>query len=176
MKLDHAIDVIDHAINTASMLILTLITSHSMGVCDCSVSRDNVTCDINSLDITHNGLLWLGTYDTSTPFNANATNPNACIINEDCLFYCSPNPVTFHLNDTDTQCVDNRGHRMCGSCTEGYSLLMGSNKCGQCHNNYMMIAWIALFAVLGVLLVVLLIALNLTVSASGYTQWSIVLC
>ena len=137
---------------------------NSSGVCDCSVSRDNVTCDINTLDITHNGLLWIGTYDTSTPFNDNETNPNACIINEDCLLYCSPNPVTFHLNDTDTQCVDNRGHRMCGSCTEGYSLLMGSNKCGHCHNNYMMIGWIALFAVMGVLLVVLLIALNLTVS------------
>uniref|UniRef100_A0A1X7SLY4 Uncharacterized protein n=1 Tax=Amphimedon queenslandica TaxID=400682 RepID=A0A1X7SLY4_AMPQE len=53
---------------------------------------------------------------------------------------------------------------MCGACTEGYSLLMGSNKCGHCCNNYMMIAWIALFTVMGVLLVVLLIALNLTVS------------
>ena len=128
----------------------------SQGSCTCSqsVSKENVTCDINTLNITHNGLLWIGTYHTSTPFNANATNPNACIINEDCLLYCSPNPVTFHLNDTDTQCVDNRGHRMCGSCTEGYSLLMGSNKCGHCHNNYM-IAWIALFAVMGVLLVVL---------------------
>ena len=135
-------------------------------ICACSqsVSRENVTCDRTSLNITHNGLLWIGTYDTSTPFNANANNLNACIINEDCLLYCSPNPVTFQLNDTDTQCVDNRGHRMCGSCTEGYSLLMGSNKCGQCHDNYMMIAWIALFAVMGVLLVVLLIALNLTVS------------
>uniref|UniRef100_A0A1X7TNQ8 Uncharacterized protein n=1 Tax=Amphimedon queenslandica TaxID=400682 RepID=A0A1X7TNQ8_AMPQE len=122
------------------------------------------TCDINTLNITHNGLLWIGTYHTTTPFNANETNPNACIINEDCLLYCSPNPVTFKLNYTHTQCVDNRGHRMCGSCTEGYSLLMGSNKCGQCHNNGMMIAWIALFAVMGVLLVVLLIALNLTVS------------
>ena len=141
-------------------------TSSSQGSCTYSqsVSRENVTCDINSLNITHNGLLWIGTYHTSTPFNANATNPNACIINEDCLLYCSPNPVTFKLNDTDTQCVDNRGHRMCGSCTEGYSLLMGSNKCGQCHNNYTMIGWIALFAVMGVLLVVLLIALNLTVS------------
>ena len=137
---------------------------NSSGVCDCSVSRENVTCDINTLDITHNGLLWIGTYDTSTPFNDNKTNPNACIINEDCLLYCSPNPVTFHLNDTDTQCVDNRGGRMCESCTEGYSLLMGSNKCGRCHNNYMIIGWIALFAVMGVLLVVLLIALNLTVS------------
>uniref|UniRef100_A0A1X7T2C3 Right handed beta helix domain-containing protein n=1 Tax=Amphimedon queenslandica TaxID=400682 RepID=A0A1X7T2C3_AMPQE len=137
---------------------------NSSGVCDCSVSRENVTCDINTLDITHNGLLWIGTYHTSTPFNANSTNPNACIINEDCLLYCSPNPLTFQFNHTDTQCVDNRGHRMCGSCTEGYSLLMGSNKCGHCHNNYMMIAWIALFAVMGVLLVVLLISLNLTVS------------
>uniref|UniRef100_A0A1X7U2Y0 Right handed beta helix domain-containing protein n=1 Tax=Amphimedon queenslandica TaxID=400682 RepID=A0A1X7U2Y0_AMPQE len=137
---------------------------NSSGLCDCSVSRENVTCDINTLDITHNGLLWIGTYHTSTPFNANETNPNACIINEDCLLYCSPNPVTFQFNHTHTQCVDNRGHRMCGSCTEGRSLLMGSNKCGQCHNNYMMIGWIALFAVMGVLLVVLLIALNLTVS------------
>ena len=138
----------------------------SQGSCTCSqsVSRDNVTCDINTLNITHNGLLWIGTYHTSTPFNANATNSNACIINEDCLLYCSPSPVTFQFNDTDTQCVDNRGYRMCGSCTEGYSLLMGSNKCGQCHNNYMMIAWIALFVAMGVLLVVLLIALNLTVS------------
>uniref|UniRef100_A0A1X7U274 Right handed beta helix domain-containing protein n=1 Tax=Amphimedon queenslandica TaxID=400682 RepID=A0A1X7U274_AMPQE len=137
---------------------------NSSGLCDCSVSRENVTCDINTLDITHNGLLWIGTYHTSTPFNANETNPNACIINEDCLLYCSTNPVTFQFNHTDTQCVDNRGHRMCGSCRNGYSLLMGSNKCGHCHNNYMMIAWIALFAVMGVLLVVLLIALNLTVS------------
>ena len=137
---------------------------NSSGVCDCSVSRENVTCDINSLNITHNGLLWIGTYDTSTPFNANATSPNECIINEDCLLYCSPNPVTFQLNDTDTQCVDNRGQRMCGSCRDGYSLLMASNKCGQCRNDYMIIGWIALFAVMGVLLVVLLIALNLTVS------------
>ena len=145
-------------------------TSQGRFICACSqsVSRENVTCNITSLNITHNGLLWIGTYDTSTPFNANETNPNACIINEDCLLYCSPNPVTFKLNDTDTQCVDNREGRMCGSCRKGYSLLMGSKKCGHCHDNYMMIAWIALFAVMGVLLVVLLIALNLTVSVGTF--------
>ena len=138
----------------------------SQGVCTCSqsVSRENVTCDIVSFNITHNGLLWIGTNDTSTPFNANQTNPNACIINEDCLLYCSPNPVTFKMNDTDPQCVDDRGQVMCGSCKDGYSLLMGSNKCGHCDNDYMIIAWIALFAVMGILLVVVLIALNLTVS------------
>ena len=138
----------------------------SQGICSCSqsISKDNVTCDIVSFNITHNGLLWIGTNDTSTPFNANQTNPNACIINEDCLLYCSPNPVTFKMNDTDPQCVDDRGQVMCGSCRDGYSLLMGSNKCGHCDNDYMIIAWIALFAVMGILLVVVLIALNLTVS------------
>ena len=138
----------------------------SQGVCTCSqsVSRENVTCDIVSFNITHNGLLWIGTNDTSTPFNANQTNPNACIVNEDCLLYCSPNPVTFKMNNTDPQCVDDRGQVMCGSCKDGYSLLMGSNKCGHCDNDYMIIAWIALFAVMGILLVVVLIALNLTVS------------
>ena len=142
-------------------------SSQGRFICACSqsVSRENVTCNITSLTITHNGLLWIGMYNTSTPFNANVTNIDACIINEDCLLYCSPNPVTFQLNHTDTQCVDNRGQRMCGSCREGYSLLMGSNKCGQCHAyDYVVAAWIALFAVMGVLLVVLLIALNLTVS------------
>uniref|UniRef100_A0A1X7U1M1 Uncharacterized protein n=1 Tax=Amphimedon queenslandica TaxID=400682 RepID=A0A1X7U1M1_AMPQE len=111
---------------------------NSSGLCDCSVSRENVTCDINTLHITHNGLLWIGTYHTTTPFNDNETNPNACIINEDCLLYCSPNPVIFQFNHTDTQCVDKRGHRMCGSCRDGYSLLMGSNNdgcttCGSTH-------------------------------------------
>ena len=123
-----------------------------------------MTCDIVSFNITHNGLLWIGTNDTSTPFNANQTNPNACIINEDCLLYCSPNPVTFKMNDTDPQCVDDRGQVMCGSCKDGYSLLMRSNKCGHCDNDNMIIAWIGLFAVMGILLVVVLIALNLTVS------------
>ena len=160
------IDTFDHGYDILFILNECPIgfSVNSSGACDCSVSRENVTCDINSLNITHNGLLWIGTYDTSTPFNANATNPNECIINEDCLLYCSPNPVTFKLNDTDTQCVDTRGQRMCGSCRDGYSLLMGSNKCEQCHDDYMIIGWIALFAVMGVLLVVLLIALNLTVS------------
>ena len=160
----------NHIILTTSFTIhecpIGFSIDSSQGVCTCSqsASRENVTCDIVSFNITHNGLLWIGTNDTSTPFNANKTNPNACVINEDCLRYCSPNPVTFKMNDTDPQCVDDRGQVMCGSCRDGYSLLMGSNKCGHCDNDYMIIAWIALFSVMGILLVVVLIALNLTVS------------
>ena len=47
---------------------------------------------------------------------------------------------------------------MCGSCRNGYNLLIGSNKCGKCNNNYKYFrtaGWIALIAVMGILLVVL---------------------
>ena len=131
---------------------------NSSSECSCSqsIAGEGVACDINTLTVSHNGRLWIGT--------DNETN---CIIKETCLLYCSTTPVTFSINDTDDQCKDNRTQRMCGSCRDGYSLLIGSNKCGQCNNKYMYFitaGWIALFAVMGILLVVLLIVLNLTVS------------
>ena len=145
---------------------------NSSNECSCSqsIAGDGVACDINTLTVSHNGRLWIGTNNTSTPFASDSAfghNETNCIIKETCLLYCSTTPVTFSINDTDDQCKDNRGHRMCGSCRDGYSLLIGSNKCGQCNNKYMYFitaGWIALFAVMGILLVVLLIALNLTVS------------
>ena len=144
----------------------------SISECSCSqiIAGEGVACNINTLTVSHNGRLWIGTDNTSTPFASDSAfgrNETNCIIKETCLLYCSTTPVTFSINDTDDQCKDNRGHRMCGSCRDGYSLLIGSNKCGQCNNKYMYFitaGWIALFAVMGILLVVLLIALNLTVS------------
>ena len=143
---------------------------NSSSECSCSqsIAGEGVACDINTLTVSHNGRLWIGTNNTSTPFASDSAfghNETNCIIKETCLLYCSTTPVTFSMNDTDGQCKDNRGHRMCGSCRDGYSLLIGSNKCRKCKNNYFITAgWIALFAVMGILLVVLLIALNLTVS------------
>ena len=145
---------------------------NSSNECSCSqsIAGEGVACDINTLTVSHNGRLWIGTNNTSTPFASDSAfghNETNCIIKETCLLYCSTTPVTFSMNDTDGQCKDNRGHRMCGSCRDGYSLLIGSNKCGKCNNKYMYFitaGWIALFAVMGILLVVLLIALNLTVS------------
>ena len=136
-------------------------------VCDCTENMspaENVTCDINNLTLSHNGLRWIGTHNTGTSFNASDSHSNICIINEHCLVYCVPNSITFMINDTDDQCINNRGQRLCGSCREGYSLLIGSNNCGLCDSKYFIIAWVALFAVMGIAMVVFLILLNLTVS------------
>ena len=77
--------------------------------------------------------------------------------------YCTSDSVQFTLNDTvDYQCRYDRSGTLCGQCAEGYSLMLGSNKCKQCSNGY--IALVIPFALLGVALVVLLIVLNLTVA------------
>ena len=135
------------------------------GICTCSSSifNHNVTCDIDTLQISHKGQLWIGPYNTSISFNASQPNHyNICLINEQCLL-CNPSNVSFMLNDTDPQCQQYKSGTLCGSCTTGYSLVLGSNECMKCTTNYN-VALIILFAFMGIALVVFLIALNLTVS------------
>ena len=138
------------------------------GICDCtnSISGKNVTCDISTFSITHSGLRWIGTRNTSALFNAKDSRPDSCIISESCLLFCISNVTTFTMNETDRQCRDNRGKILCGSCKTGYSSLIGSNRCGKCDgkSSFLVIAWIALFAAMGIAMVVFLIALNLTIS------------
>ena len=78
--------------------------------------------------------------------------------------YCNHGLVTFNIIDSpDLQCANHRSGVLCGECADGYSLLLGSNECGLCPNdNYLSL--LLVFGVAGIALVVLLIALNLTVS------------
>uniref|UniRef100_A0A1X7VHB2 Right handed beta helix domain-containing protein n=1 Tax=Amphimedon queenslandica TaxID=400682 RepID=A0A1X7VHB2_AMPQE len=138
--------------------------SLSNGKCNCSsgLRQNNISCDINTLSITHQGQFWIGSYYPIA--NASHAEPESCIIGESCFIFCSRDSVTFTLNDTDAQCVNNRSGRLCGGCRDGYSLLMGSNNCGKCNNSLILLGWIPLFGIMGILLVVMLIVLNLTVS------------
>ena len=131
--------------------------------CSSSITAENVTCHIDTLQITRNGQLWIGPYNTSITFNADQPNHhNICFISEKC-FFCNPSNVSFVLNDTDPQCQQHKSGTLCGSCTTGYSLVLGTNECMECTTNYN-IALIILFAFMGIAFVVLLIVLNLTVS------------
>ena len=139
--------------------------TYTHGICTCSssITAENVTCHIDTLQISHKGQLWIGPYNTSITFNADQPNHhNICLINEQCLL-CNPSNVSFMLNDTDPQCQQHKSGTLCGSCTTGYSLVLGSNECMECTTSYNM-ALIILFVFMGIALVVLLIVLNLTVS------------
>ena len=129
--------------------------SQSLGVCDCNrIFQDlQPECNIIAEEISRDGDAWLG-YDED----------GDCLIGHDkCPFdYCDTSMVTFTINNTDPQCNLNRQGLLCGECEEGLTLLLGSNRCGECSNSHL--ALLSLFMLAGIALVALIIVLNLTVS------------
>ena len=125
--------------------------------CKCSqrLDRFNATCDISKQSIVKPKTedFWLG-YDNAT---------NELIINPVCPFYyCVFEEVSFSLNDTDLQCANNRSGLLCGACSEGLSLTLGTHKCSKCSNYYL--ALLVLFTILGIALVLFILIFKLTVA------------
>ena len=132
--------------------------SKKTGVCTCDKvitdALNDVTCNIQSQQITSNrGNMWMG-YDSS----------RSCVIAfANCSYdYCTTSGFTLNISEPDTQCAFNRAGILCGGCSDGYSLVLGSNKCKLCSNVSLLL--IVVFALAGIGLVVLLILLHLTVS------------
>ena len=95
---------------------------------------------------------------------------NEMMYSKECPFdYCTANwrdVVVDTLTDPNTTltqlCDENREGKLCGKCIDGYSLMLGSNRCDKCSNNY--VALVAVFIVAGILLVIFMIVLNVTVA------------
>ena len=126
-------------------------------ICDCSdliVSMNlGISCDIATETVKKDGNVWLG----------NSNSCNCTCVSDFCpLGYCKQGSVNFSTTDPDSQCAHNRSGVLCGACADGLSVMLGTNGCGEC--SWPSILLLLVFAVLGILLVVLLIVLNLTVS------------
>ena len=122
-------------------------------VCRSVLNTPPISCDINSQIITRYGDVWIGYKN----------NSDCLIVYQNCPFdYCNDNTIHFKVTSSNAQCLHNRSGLLCGQCVEGLSLMLGSNQCGQCTNDYL--ALIIPFAVAGIALVVFVIILNLTVS------------
>ena len=122
-------------------------------VCRFELNTPPITCDINTQIITRDGGMWIGYKNDS----------DCLIVYQNCPFdYCNDDTIHFKVTSPNQQCLYNRSGLLCGQCADGLSLMLGSNQCGQCTNDYL--ALIVAFAVGGLALVAFLIALNLTVS------------
>ena len=127
------------------------------GKCICSRELTNIfrdtLCDLENQLISTQGGVWMKYHLEQT-----------CIIaHSSCPFdYCTLSEVTFDITEPDNQCTFNRSGLLCGECAKGLSLLLGSNQCGECTNDY--ISLFMPFSLAGIALVALLILLNLTVS------------
>ena len=126
------------------------------GECTCIGVLQNVqtvVCDVTTEQMSREGSVWMG-YDEMN---------NCTIVREDCPYdYCLTNNITFHITQPDPQCALNRAGVMCGACAEGYSLMLGTNKCGKCTNVSLLL--IVVFFLAGFAIVGLITALNMTLS------------
>ena len=122
-------------------------------ICNPELNSHSITCDINTQILTRDGDMWIGYKNGS----------DCLIVYPNCPFdYCNSSNISFTLDYSSKQCFLNRSGILCGQCAEGLSLMLGSNQCGQCTNDY--IALIIPFAVGGIALIAFVIVLNLTVS------------
>ena len=84
------------------------------------------------------------------------------LINPHCPYdYCKSPPINFTLRQPDKQCNYNRTGRICGQCSHGLSLILGTSKCKQCSNKFLFL--LAVFALAGLLLVTSVLVLRATV-------------
>ena len=124
----------------------TISKSKQSCVCDPKLQRYTNSCTIT------NGVGQI-TRDSSQQFWVGYDNrADELILHPQCPFdYCVNDTVVFPLNNTDTQCANNRSGLLCGKCKESYSLVLGSSHCKKCNDNHLVL--LISFALMGVALV-----------------------
>ena len=140
--------------------------------CDPLLRENHIQCNIAQGSILRPTPTWIGRpYITNVHVstiepNENETQKNSfteVLFHDHCPFdYCQPHDVSITANTTDKQCANNRTGILCGACSKGLSLALGSSNCLQCSNVHLLL--VVYFALAGVLLVSFLTLCNLTVS------------
>ena len=141
-----------------------LVVSFILGDCVCNndITRvPGVLCNTSWMPrpIQRSGSNWLHQHDEY----------NCTVAHTGCPFdYCNTSSVKLALNDSDLQCNYNRSGILCGQCQTGLSLMIGSNRCANCTDTTLVsVSIFIIAAVAGVVLVIILMTLNLTVSVGS---------
>ena len=142
----------------------TLTNNNDFSYCDCNrilkEYANQVSCEITAQTVKRVPPVWIGNVETE-----NGTKIVA--VHKYCPFdYCLNTYVDlFSSNGSlsqDKQCAFNRTGVLCGSCSEGLSVVLGSSKCRICPNY-----WIALLvpiALTGVAFLIILILFDITIA------------
>ena len=124
--------------------------------CTPALRRARIRCDINTKSIHKPRNYWIGTTSTS-----NGTND--AIVHPHCPYdFCKSGSMNLNLEHPDNQCQYNRSGILCGNCQNSSSLTLGTSQCLQCKNVYLLL--IIPFALAGIVVVVILIMCDFTVS------------
>ena len=127
-------------------------------VCQCDpvlVQYGITNCNINDQTILRFANSWI----SATTHNSSYTYH----ISSHCPFhYCLPYFSNLNFSTPNSQCQFNRSGLLCGYCQQGLSTIFSSSHCQHCSSIYLLL--IIPFAVAGIALVLMLFALNLTVT------------
>ena len=124
--------------------------------CICSefLTSIGIVCDTAHGTVTREGNSWLGVYhDGKEPVPALAST---CPLN-----YCKITDTVSLIRPGDL-CNGGRTGTLCGSCSDGQSVVFGSSRCQMCTDQWLIT--ILMYAVLGASLVAVLFILNITVT------------
>lgn len=133
-------------------------------VCDQRLDRFITSCDPMAHTIVKKGNIWIS--------HLNFTNNQGYLVYSNCPFdYCHAPSIATEINlnlphGADAQCSKNRSGLLCGMCKSGLSLSLGSSNCILCPARWgaILTAILIMFFLAGILLVIILLALNLTVA------------
>ena len=129
-------------------------------VCDCNrfLRQYGVRCYVDQAeDIQRQFPLWIGLRQ----------GEHSLLIHKSCpAQYCKSETVNFTLASTDLQCQSGRSGILCGGCKENSSAVFGSSTCKKCSNSYLSL--LLVFCVAGLLLVVIMIYGDLTVTRGTF--------
>ena len=136
-------------------------SANYMCICSPLLLRENIQCVIANQTLIVPNNLWLGQVSGSGELAVSRCSSG----------YCQPGTRFVSVRngsvDYDVQCDPdlNRVGLLCGSCPDGFSVVLGSNRCLECSNAY--IPLFLIFALLGILLVFAISFLRITITA-GY--------
>ena len=125
-------------------------------VCDHALQKYTNHCNITNgfgqITRSSDDNFWVG-YD----------NQSGLTVHPQCPFdNCVSHSVNFSLSNTDIQCAYNRAGVLCGACKDNYSLILATSHCKPCTSHHL--AFLVLFALMGIALIFLLLLCNLTVA------------
>ena len=144
-------------------------TNDDVRGCDCVCNRILesyiINCNYTRETITKGGT-------TAWITHLTIKNTSGYLIYPQCpLDYCLPSDLTIEINlnipnGADAQCAHNRSGLLCGACSSGLSLSLGSSLCLKCHAHWpgVLVTIIVSTLLAGIVLVASLLILNLTVA------------
>ena len=175
LKVQHTGDISGFEASFSSMYIIEVkikdcpfAFSHTNNIknlsCDCSTllksHSEYAYCDITNKTIKRSPPAWIGMIQKENGLHSVAFHTF-------CPFdYCLNSKVDlFATNNSlqqDAQCAFNRTGVLCGSCSEGLSVVLGKTNCHSCSNYWLLLA--IPFAMLGIGLLIVMIVFDITIA------------